>query len=116
RYVASGHLLFVRDGAVRVQAFDAEHARLTGEELTLAEPGHLDPTMWGGAPVSAGGAVLAYRSGAISTTQLTWFDRTGRELGSVGPPGDYSNTALSPDGRTVAVTVRGTTQLALTEL
>ena len=115
-YVASGHLLFVRDGALRAQAFDVEHARLIGEEWTLAEPVHLDPHMWGGAPVSAGGAVLAYRSGAISTTQLTWFDRAGGELGSVGPPGDYTNPSLSPDGRTVVTNVRENTQLALLEL
>jgi len=115
-YVSSGHLLFVRDGALRAQAFDASRNRLTGEEVTLAEPVQLDPNMWGGAPVSAGGAVLAYRSGAIGVTQLTWLDREGRELGSVGSPVDYSAPALSPDGRTVVSSVRGAKQLALLDV
>jgi Tol biopolymer transport system component len=35
--------------------------------------------------------------------QLTWADRTGKRLGSVGSPGYYRNPALSPDGTRVAV-------------
>jgi eukaryotic-like serine/threonine-protein kinase len=115
-YASSGHLLFVRDGALRAQAFDASRNRLTGEEVTVAEPVQLDPNMWGGAAVSAGGAVLAYRSGAIGMTQLTWLDREGREQGSVGSPVDYSAPVLSPDGRTVVSPVRGAKQLALLDV
>jgi Tol biopolymer transport system component len=35
--------------------------------------------------------------------RLVWVDRTGKELGTVGEPGDYSNPALSPDERRLAV-------------
>jgi eukaryotic-like serine/threonine-protein kinase len=45
--------------------------------------------------------VLAYR--LVGETRLTWFDRTGRQLESVGPPGRYRNPALSPDEQRVAV-------------
>ena len=46
--------------------------------------------------------VLAFRSGTSGNSQLTWFDRSGKSLGSVGPPGDYVNLALSADGKRVA--------------
>jgi len=34
--------------------------------------------------------------------QLTWFDRAGKVLGTVGDPGVYGGLALSPDGKRVA--------------
>jgi Tol biopolymer transport system component len=44
--------------------------------------------------------VLAYRMAA--ETQLTWFDRTGRPLGPIGPVGNYLQFALSPADTLVA--------------
>jgi Tol biopolymer transport system component len=38
--------------------------------------------------------------------QLTWFDRTGKELASVGEPGEISNPVLSPDSKRVLITTR----------
>jgi Tol biopolymer transport system component len=38
-------------------------------------------------------------------SQLTWFDRTGKALGKVGPLADHGNLELSPDGSRVAVAV-----------
>jgi Tol biopolymer transport system component len=59
----------------------------------------------GGAAFSAAGAgVLAYRLGnAGAATQLTWHDRSGKVLGSVGAPGVYRGIALSPVDKRVAV-------------
>jgi Tol biopolymer transport system component len=50
--------------------------------------------------------VLAYRNGAAGSggVQLVWFDRQGKSLGALGPPGLYgSGPTLSPDGNRVAV-------------
>jgi Tol biopolymer transport system component len=33
---------------------------------------------------------------------LTWFDRNGKALGTFGAPEDFSQVALSPDGKTLA--------------
>src|SRR5262249_22562129 len=43
----------------------------------------------------------AYRADVVSS-QLAFFDRTGKELGLIGPVSDYSNPTLSPDGKYVA--------------
>ena len=57
--------------------------------------------------VSAAGLV-AYRSGGANRRQLTWFDRAGKALDTVGAPDENNLTApsLSPDGRRVAVSRR----------
>jgi Tol biopolymer transport system component len=37
---------------------------------------------------------------------LQWVDRSGRKLGVVGEPADYSNPALSPDNKRLAIGIR----------
>jgi Tol biopolymer transport system component len=56
--------------------------------------------------ICASGA-MAFGQGASTTllSQLTWFDRDGMRLGTVGPVGNHGNVELSPDGRQVAVAV-----------
>jgi Tol biopolymer transport system component len=101
---ALGHLLFVREGSLMAQAFDARRLELAGEAVPIAEglPDIGRPPF----SVSTTG-VLAYRTGGSvggpTTTQLTWFDRAGKILGTVGEPGQYNAMALSPDGTRVAV-------------
>jgi Tol biopolymer transport system component len=36
-------------------------------------------------------------------SRLTWYDRSGRELGTAGPDGAYWEPTLSPDGRWLAI-------------
>jgi dipeptidyl aminopeptidase/acylaminoacyl peptidase len=38
-------------------------------------------------------------------SQLTWFDRAGKQLGKLGPLADHGNLEISPDGTRVAVAV-----------
>ena len=37
--------------------------------------------------------------------QLTWFDRTGKALGTIGEPQSFSDIMLSPDGKTLIASV-----------
>ena len=47
---------------------------------------------------------MAYRTGSGSRQQLTWVDRDGTALGTLGEPDDILLAPrLSPDGRRVAV-------------
>jgi eukaryotic-like serine/threonine-protein kinase len=100
---AWGHLLFVREGSLLAQAFDARRLELAGEAVPIAE----GLPERGPAPFSAStNGVLAYATGGVAyavTTQLTWFDRAGKILGTAGEPGVYTVLALSPDGTRVAV-------------
>ena len=55
--------------------------------------------------VSSAG-VLAYdTTSGTATTQLTWFNRSGKKLGTIGQPDLYATPAISPDGTRLGVTV-----------
>jgi eukaryotic-like serine/threonine-protein kinase len=114
-YTPSGWLLFVRQGTLVAWRFDPSRGELTGDPVTVADSVIFDsPTNAGGFSVSAAGPVT-YRAGAASRNQLTWFDRSGKILGTLGPSDENTllYPSLSPDSRRVAVsrTVQGNTDI-----
>ena len=104
-----GYLLFVKDDALMAQPFDAQRLRLSGEPipildqlalLKIAQPG--PRAIYS---VSANG-VLAWRPRSTlmqEPKQLTWFDRSGKKLGTLGKPAVYYAPTLSPDEKSLAV-------------
>jgi hypothetical protein len=115
-YASPGHLLFVRGDALVAQPFDADRIELSGEAFTVSAPlalhylnvsGIIGPVPRAPYSVSSNGVLTWLSGNALKSTSLTWFDRTGKELGTVGEPADYSNPALSPDERSLAVDRRG---------
>ena len=108
-YARPGHLLFVRQGALLAQAFDSRGLKLSGEPLRVAEPISVgSPPGYATYSVADSGDVLAYTPGVNPDRELVWFDRGGKELGSVGEPGAYISPALYPDEKRVAVGIRDT--------
>jgi eukaryotic-like serine/threonine-protein kinase len=109
----NGYLLFVRDDQLLAQPFNASRLALGGAPEVVADQIWNDGSLWGYFSVS--GANLAYgvrpRGGE---GQLTWFDRQGVSLGTVGAPGPYSDIALSRDGKQVAAARGG--EILLTDL
>ncbi|MBI3668115.1 MAG: serine/threonine-protein kinase [Acidobacteria bacterium] len=100
-----GYLFFLRGRTLMGQAFDAKAVRITGEPFPVAEQVWYDETIPGLTSFSVSeSGVLAYRSGGIRTKQLVWYDRTGKPLGAVGPPGPYRDPWLSPDEKRMALT------------
>ena len=108
---AGGHLLFVRAGTLLAQPFEAKELKLTGEAVPIAERMAYNPVHGRtNFSVSASG-VLVYREGGVggtTPTELAWFDRAGKRLGSVGEALLHIDMALSPDGRRLAVSRRDT--------
>ncbi len=99
----SGYLLFSREGALMAQPFDADKLQVTAEAFPVVERiQYSPPLLLAGFSVSNNG-VLAYLTGNPLTSQLTWFDRSGKKLGTVGRPGSYAEPRLSPDEKRVAV-------------
>jgi Tol biopolymer transport system component len=100
-----GHLLFLRNGALMAQRFDPGRAAARAEPVQVPEL--VSGTLvgyYGMLMVSASdNGVLAYRRSSVAGTQLAWFDRSGRRLKNLGEPGLYSNPAISPDDKKVAV-------------
>jgi eukaryotic-like serine/threonine-protein kinase len=103
---AVGYLLFVRESELLAQPFDARKLELAAEPVPVAQ----NVAMAGPLQFSAAATgVLAYHPGTstasniFATSRLTWFDRTGKALGTAGEPGAYNTLALSPDGARLAV-------------
>jgi len=85
------------------QPFDAVRREVTGAAHAVVTQIFYDSLLaLGDFSVSQTGT-LVYGTASAQTTQLTWFDRGGRALGTVGSSGAFSQPALSPDDRTVAV-------------
>lgn len=116
-YAPSGHLLYVRDGTLLARAFDLGALELNGDSLSIAEGLAFNPDDGNAAFSISSNGLLLYRSRLSGATQLTWVDRAGRQLGPLGPQGEYLNPTLSPDGTRVAVdrTVSGNRDVWLIE-
>jgi hypothetical protein len=98
--------VFNRNNNLMAQPFDAKRLRLAGDPFPIAENAAAFGSQVPGAAFSAVGGSLAYRTGSgIVETQMAWFDRKGIRVGTVGPPADYSNPALSPEGGILFSTV-----------
>ena len=103
-YVAPGWLLFVRQGTLLAQRFDVSRQMLGGEPITVADSVAFDPITGSGAFSTSDAGMVAYRDGRPAVTRLSWFDRSGNALGTLGSPeqSGLSTFTLSPDGRRVA--------------
>jgi eukaryotic-like serine/threonine-protein kinase len=103
-YAAPGYLLFVQGTTLMAQRFDTDRLELTGEPVAIADGVLPAPTVRF-APFAASGGVLTYRTGGMHRSRLTWVDREGRSLASVGPVARYMTLALSPGATALAVDV-----------
>jgi eukaryotic-like serine/threonine-protein kinase len=101
----SGYLLYVRGGNLLAHPFDPRSLRVTREAMPIA--GKISFFFQTGAAdfsVSDRGT-LAYQS-YLSRSQLVWVDRTGRQLGTIGPANiNVKSARLSPDGQRIATAI-----------
>ena len=95
---ASGHILFVRQGALMAQPFDARRLELTGDAVPVAEQvENVEARVQGGFSASDNG-MLDYLEAGNTNRQLIWFDRSGKQIGTVPGADAYSDPHVSPDG------------------
>jgi serine/threonine protein kinase len=99
----TGHMLFYREGTVLAQPFDPNKLELSGDPVPVAEP--VGSQGGSGFFSASTNGVLTYveGNGGAGNTQLTWFNREGKNLGIIGDPGIFTTSALSPDGKQAAV-------------
>lgn len=102
----TGQLLFWRRGSLYAQEIDANRLQLRGEARLVAEDVDFDLSEWAAFTVSEEGT-LVYVS--AQPWRLAWRERSGRLFSVAGARGDYSDAALSPDGRRVAYVANFTT-------
>jgi Tol biopolymer transport system component len=104
---ANGHVLFLREATLMAQPFDTRTLSFAGPAFPLAEEVATQPISPTDALFAASDTgVLVYQRGApASTSELIWFDRSGRRLGAIAEPANYGGLSLSPDEKRLAVTV-----------
>src|SRR2546425_4323932 len=103
---AQGHVLFLRGGTLMAQAFDAKHLETVGDAFAIAEQVQSEPSMARGVFAVSENGELAYQTGSVRNgSQLTWFDRNGKQLSVLGDMAIYDHPRLSPDQKRLAVTV-----------
>ena len=98
----AGHLFYSRGTALLARPFNAERLEFSGAEVQVTDHGS-------NLSVSEDGTIV-YRPTNVAMSILTWFDRVGRRLGTLGEPAPYQLVHLSPLGRHATV-VRGDTGL-----
>ena len=103
-FVAPGYLLFGRDTRLLHQAFDVETGQVSGDAVAVVDRLRMMTQIALGEFSASNTGMLAYRSGLDASNQFTWVDRKGAPQGTVGAPGRYRTSALSPDGRRLVYT------------
>ena len=116
-YAPPGYVLFHAAGdALRAEVRRDVALRLAGEPVPgCRRTSRLDPVNGLSAFSVSDNGVLTYRKGGIRSVnfQLTWFNREGKPVESVGSAAPYRGLDLAPDGTRVGRST-GTTRSAAT--
>ena len=100
----SGHLLYVSENTLLARPFDEKRAELTGPAFPIAENVESMPGAGCGIFSASRNGVLVYQLDTPDVVgQLTWVDRSGNELGTLGEPSVYGNPVFSPNAEYLAV-------------
>ncbi len=102
-YVEPGYLVYLKEKTLVAQPFDWKRSVLGGQPHNLSDEilyfPQVDRAVYG---VSNGDILIAQTGKGASLSQLTWFDRGGKQIGTVGKPAPYDNVRISPDGHRIA--------------
>ena len=105
-YTPPGFLLFLRQGTLMAQRFDPDRLKLTGEPVRVADEVAYNPFNAKNTVTVSDNGLLAYRAGTgtgMPTSELLWFDREGKRIGTAAGRGYYVRPGLSPNGQHIVV-------------
>ncbi len=116
RYCPTGHLIFIRDDNLLAVPFDLKNLKTTGAPFQLIEGIMTDPEVWAGSFSFSSAGSLAFIPGGpeADLRSLVWVDRQGAASRVTVHLGTFSYPRLSPDGRSLAVTI--TSQKGISDL
>ena len=102
-----GRILFVRNDNLYAQRLNLKERKLEGDaELIQQSVVSLRGRALAAFSVSRSGLV-AWRPGTQGLSQVTVFDRQGKQIGTFGPPNDFNYLRLSPDETHLLVSADG---------
>jgi eukaryotic-like serine/threonine-protein kinase len=105
---ASNRVLFARyqTQTLMAQAFDPDRRQLAGDAVPVTARVSMEGSRYVSASVSENGTLVFASADSLNPPQLTWFDRAGKPLGTLGDGGLDDNLSLSTDERQVALALR----------
>ncbi|MHB8655494.1 MAG: protein kinase domain-containing protein, partial [Terriglobia bacterium] len=103
----NGHLYYAGDKArLLAVSLDAGRGQISGEPLVIADRvAYQTSVLWAAFAVGGDDTVIYNTSSGATISALTWYDRTGKDLGRVGEPGILSNPSIAPHGDRLAVDI-----------
>ena len=106
---AQGHLLFLREATLMAQPFDPERLALAGDPVPIAEQIQLIGVGLLGVFSASANGLLIYQTGTGAIgSRLAWYDRTGKQVASVGDVASYGDLELASDGKHASVSLQVT--------
>ena len=109
RYVASGHIVYLQDGALFAMPFDRQRLAVTGPAGRAIDGVRSDAGRGSAQFALSQMGTLVYLPGEnlFGARPMAWMDRTGTIAALRAAPADWSNHAFSPDGQRIAMDIRG---------
>ena len=98
-WIDPDYLVFAQEGVLVAQRFDLEAARAIGPQIAIADSVDFFLSTGRAMYSTSPNGTIAYHSFG-NVARLAWFDRAGKEVGTVGAPARYLTVRLSPDGQT----------------
>ena len=99
---ANGNLLYWRDGNLLAQAFDLRGGALSGVATAITKHADFQSQFsFAEFSVSAEGKLVFIAGDAALNSQLLWYDRKGKILGTLAEDDRYKSLRISPDGSRV---------------
>ncbi|MCM2270700.1 MAG: protein kinase, partial [Thermoanaerobaculia bacterium] len=119
-YATSGHLLYWREGTLFAHRFDADRLALLGEPAAIAAGVGYDQNEQVLATVAGGGTLVYQASSRGLLSNLGWLDRRGIDTDPIRDREQFTDFALSHDGRRLAYAMnregQGSTDLWIHDL
>jgi len=100
---SGGYLLYLRDGNLVAQKFDASSLKVTGQPIAVAEKIDYWNARDEAAFAASANGTLLFRHASTAVSQPTLVDRTGKELQRIGTPSRYVGVQFAPDGSKVGM-------------
>ena len=111
RVLASGHLLFIRDGTLFAVPFDGKPQLITDRPVALPlSATTLDPAEEVNIAVARNGTMVYLPGGEVRSAHLVVVDREGRERQITSRPDAFAFPRVDPTGQRIAVTIGGAEQ------
>ncbi len=102
QFVEPGYVVFAKDGTLVAQRFDPAAGEITGRPLPIADSVSFFLST-GIASFATSSSTLVYQP-QRNRDRIAWVDRSGKDLGAVGVPGDYFALRLASAGRLALLT------------